>query len=1005
VAAAAVVSGEAGAKTDADGRFVLALAPGRWPLSVTAPGYQPAKVEIVVVEGRRTEVEVLLVLAGTFRETVEVVAPVGAVSDLPARLPVRPAEVVSVAGGGENIFRVLQTLPGVVGTDDFSSRMSVRGGGPDQNLTVMDGVEIHDPYRLFGLTSAFNPETVQEFELTAGAFSARYGDRLSSLLVVTNRAGSSRHALTGSAGVSLTDTNLVLEGRLPRSVGSWIVSGRRTYYDVFAERFTDSDLPSFNDLQGRLSFGLGGGRTLSVFGLRSREATDASFDLPEEAAEGAITTRSRNDLAALGFRTPLGKRGWARTTLSWYEKTDAFEFGGSFRNEQRRSNAPDVSGFDTANLGLTWESTVRDLAARQELGFSIGRSHLVEAGFEVHGLRTDLGFTIEGRRNETESVGSSLQGSLPSALDSSREDVRAGAWLQDSWQALPRLSVEAGVRVDRSGINDRTYLSPRLAATWALGGSTRLRGALGVHRQSPGYEKLVQSDYLLDLSSDGPLGLDSERARHAVLGLERDWSGGLLTRAEVYYKGFDRLILGRPETPEETAARVALYDFPPDLAWSVPTRREVTVYPSNEGSGYAWGFDLYAARRATSAQTRLTGWGSYAFGFAERTSYGRVYPFEYDRRHALSVVLDWRISRRFRFSAVGRLASGFPYTPVLGVVVAAAHDEADTDGDGNVDELVPQRDPSGLLVYEPDQGGIENLESARMPAYARLDARLTYTPGWGRGRVWFYVDAINVFNRTNAASMVSSLEHDPTSDRPRVVTEPGAGLPFVPSFGVHVDFTRPAWAKKIEGPAPTRRRGFAVGVQPLSSQGFGLQAIVALSPRFGLRGTVGLPTTVSFELEVTDTPWDVEMPVGSSSLRFDWAPKAGAFRVTGGLDFPRSPSELRAQPAATYDVGGATYDAADVGTLQGTASLRRVAPYAGVGWGRPVLGRRRFGVGVDLGFAFQGAPEVSLSATGRLASDPAFQQSLARETEDVAEVLQRWRVYPVLSLSLTFRLF
>ena len=74
-------------------------------------------------------------------------------------------------------------------TADFDSRIAVRGGGPDQNLTVMDGVEIHNPYRLFGLTSAFNPETVENFELTAGGFSPKYGDRLSSLLVVENRAG------------------------------------------------------------------------------------------------------------------------------------------------------------------------------------------------------------------------------------------------------------------------------------------------------------------------------------------------------------------------------------------------------------------------------------------------------------------------------------------------------------------------------------------------------------------------------------------------------------------------------------------------------------------------------------------------------------------------------------------------------------------------------------------------------------------------------------------------
>jgi len=1015
IANATVAAARGETKTDADGRFHLDLPPGLWRLEMTAPGYRPASVELTVGVAARAEVEVRLVPAMVFTERVDVEGPAVPPSDTPARIEVRPAEVLSVAGGGENVFRVLQTMPGIAGTDDFGSRLSVRGGGPDQNLTIMDGVEIHNPYRLFGLTSAFNPETVDSFELTAGAFSARYGDRLSSLVVVTNRAGSTQHAFTGSAGLSLTDANVILEGRLPKGDGSWIVTGRRTYYDLVAERFTDNDLPSFNDLQARVVFRLGERRTLSLFGLRSREDTDAAFDFEAQAAKGTIFTRSRNDLVAVAFRTPLGPRGWARTIASLYRTTDSFDFGGSFRDEERRSNAPDDSGYDTANLGVTWGSEVRDAALRQELGFALGRSHVLEAGFEVHRLKTDLGFTIEGRRDSTEASGSSLQGGtgLPDALDSARSDTRAGAWVQDQWQVHPRLSIEAGLRIDRSTINERTYLSPRLAATWGLAQDLRLRGAFGVHRQSPGYEKLVQSDYFLDLTSNGPLALDSERARHVVLGLERDWSRGFTTRAEVYYRGFDHFIVGRLETPAETAARVARYDFPADLAWSVPTKPMVTTFPTNEGRGEAWGFDVYVARRADSAETRLTGWGSYTFGFAERRNYGRVYPFDYDRRHALSLVLDYKLSRKLRFSAVGRLASGFPYTPVLGLVVAATPDAEDVDGDGNTDELVPQRDPSGLLMYQAARGGVENFGTARLPLYARLDTRLTYTPDWGRGRVWFYLDTINVFNRKNAGMITTSLEHDPGSDRPRIVNEPDGALPFIPSLGIHVDFSRPKTAKPKASEAPNeeappapapRRRGLAVGLRVLGSEGYGIDTVFALSRRFGLRGTVGLPTTITLDEEATATPYDLVVPLGASSVRLDVHPWAGRLRLSGGVAFPRGPYKLRAKEAATYDVGGVQYTAGEVTSLGGTASFRGAAPYVGVGWGSPVFGKGRFGFSLDVGVILQGEPEVALSATGSATLDPAFRENLARETEGVAEALRGWRTYPVISLSLAYRL-
>ena len=153
-----------------------------------------------------------------------------------------------MAGAIDNVFRPLDTLPGVASTGDFGSRLAVRGGTPDQNLTVMDGVEIHNPYRLFGLVSAFNPETVDRFELTAGGFGAAYGDRLSSILVVDNRAG--RPAFQGSTSASFTDGNVVVEGAAPGG-GSWLVTGRRTYYDLVANGVSDQDFPAFADQQGQ----------------------------------------------------------------------------------------------------------------------------------------------------------------------------------------------------------------------------------------------------------------------------------------------------------------------------------------------------------------------------------------------------------------------------------------------------------------------------------------------------------------------------------------------------------------------------------------------------------------------------------------------------------------------------------------------------------------------------------------------------------------------------------
>ena len=703
----------------------------------------------------------------------------------------------SVAGAGENIFRVLQTLPGVTFTNDFASRLAVRGGGPDQNLTVMDGVEIHNPYRLFGLTSAFNPEVVQNFELTAGGFSAKYGDRLSSILLVDNRAGTRSTALTGTATMSFTDGNVVAEGKLPgTSNGSWLVTGRRTYYDLVAERFVDADLPSFTDVQAKGVWESSKGLRITVFGLQSREGTDAQLDtedLGDDALEGErfdLKSSTHNDLAAIALSTPIGRRASSKTTVSWYRNNETLNFDGDLGNEGRRSNRPEKDAVALSDILFTRNLGIRDVAVRNETVVQATPSHLLELGLDSHSLRTDWTWRINGDRNTDQANGSSAQGGagLPSLLDSNRSTWRAGAWLTDKWTLTRRVQAELGVRIDWSGLADEVIASPRLATIVDVGRGFRLRAAGGLFTQSPGYEKLLQSDYFVDLSNADTIGLRSERATHGLLALERRMPGGLVARVEGYYKRFDRLLLGRLETPEETAARTSTYEFPADLAWSVPRAPLITSFPTNHGTGRAYGVDFYVARQATSASDRLTGWASYTWGKAETNAYGRTYAADYDHPHSLSLVANYRLSRLVDLGATVRVQSGFPYTPPLGVRVASDEDRDDLDGDGNKDELIPQRDKQGLLIWSADYGDLTNLKSGRLPIYARVDFRATFKPRWMNDRWQIYVEVMNLLNRKNSSAMETVLEYDPSSDRPRITTKPEDGLPLLPSLGLRFRF-------------------------------------------------------------------------------------------------------------------------------------------------------------------------------------------------------------------------
>ena len=274
------------------------------------------RVDLTVVAGM-SAIEIVLEVSPEFRESVTVSALGPRRPPAAPQIVLAPAAVQRVAGAGDNVFHALQTLPGVSATEDWGSRLSVRGGGPDQNLTVMDGVEIHNPYRLFGITSAFNPEITDHFELTAGGFGAKYGDRLSSILLVDNRQGTTTRRLAWSATSSFTDTNSSLEGKLPgRASGSWLVTGRRTYYDLIAERIAKMDFPGFQDVQAKGVWDPKPGHRLTLFVLRSRESADIKEedeDPDDIQVPVAIGKATRNDLAALSYSAPLGARASSRT--------------------------------------------------------------------------------------------------------------------------------------------------------------------------------------------------------------------------------------------------------------------------------------------------------------------------------------------------------------------------------------------------------------------------------------------------------------------------------------------------------------------------------------------------------------------------------------------------------------------------------------------------------------------------------------------------------------------
>lgn len=737
--------------------------------------------------------------APRYDETIQVVDSVtGGATSGPQSVTLRPLDVRDFAGGFENVFRTLAALPGVTGTDELGSRIAVRGGAPDQNLTVMDGIEIHNPFRLIvpsedlalvGLASAFNPDTVDRVEFFPGAFDVPYGDRLSSLLVVKNRDGSQAEAFQGTSSASLGDANLTVEGRLPRGIdGSWLVSARRTYLGLMAERVTSTVLPTFTDVQARATWAPRPGRRVSFVALTARERLRQSTAATADAGSTAATD---NALAGLTFETSLGGRGFSRTVASYSGFTDRLDaYERSFDNS-RGANTPDsITSGGLLQFQVHRQIEVNDFAVRQGLMFVPSARHWLDLGAELHVLDTGWVWNISGDRSLQQANASSIRlgAALPSRLDSSRQARRGGLWVKDRWQLGAHVVVEPGVRLDYSSMTGAVAVSPRLSAAVQLGHGWRLDGAVRRHAQSPGYEKLLQADYFVDLSADASRGLRAERAQQAVLGVQRALRGGVSARIEAYYKRSDDLVVGRVETEAERLARLAVYDVPASLWSSVPTSPQITTWPVNAGRGRAYGVEAHVSRLSGSS-TPITGWVTYSFSHAVRTDYSSTRPFDYDRRHGLTAAANVKVGPRLEVSLTGRARSGLPRTPVRGVRLSLIEDLADADADGNRQEFLPQRDASGAPVFQPDYGDVSLLNSARLPRFLRIDARLTYRPAWGGERWALFADVVNLLNTKNITQIDSTLAVDPGADRPRILeTAQDRGLPLFPSIGLRFWF-------------------------------------------------------------------------------------------------------------------------------------------------------------------------------------------------------------------------
>jgi hypothetical protein len=679
---------------------------------------------------------------------------------------VAPTAIRETAGGFENVFQVLQFMPGAAAIDDEAGKLAVRGSGPEHNIVVLDGVQIHNPYRFSELTSSFlNPSTAARVSLDASGLDAAHGGRLSSVTVIETRDGRRDRRLATAISMGLAAGDVLLEGRLPNSEsGSWWVTARGTYYRPIVNLFRSGVVPNFGDLQFKIASRPSRRTTLAVFGLVGRESTKGGDELSRR-----VEFQGNNRLGVVNLSWTPHSRLLSTTTVSGY--------------------AHDARDYDDSFSGLLppfeRRVSVHDFSARQRTTFAVSARHVLDAGVDVHDVRSSSRLASYRPGIFPRGLGPSVWGEQivypPSgAVDSRLARTQVGFWVQDRLPLGRRLSIEPGVRLDWNSFTEEYALQPRLRLVARFGAATAW-GGVATQTQTPSHESLQGLDYYHLSQSDGAT-LRNERSRQFVAGVEYPLGADLSLRVETYRRRFDRLLVQRLESDEQRAARLAPYEIPPDMPPDdVLLERRPTEYAESTGRGTASGIELVLQRNGR----RLSGWLGYSFSRTRREAHGYSFPFDFDRPHTLTAVANVHLSRRFRLSGTLLQASGFAITPVREEVLFTQTIRLD----GSWDPILrPARNRDGSLVMSPSalMRRLSLRNSDRLRPYSRLDLRVTYAT---LGRWEFYGEVINLLNARNY------LQGLPTPSLGRGADEPSEHHDNVyenferfPSFGVRVFF-------------------------------------------------------------------------------------------------------------------------------------------------------------------------------------------------------------------------
>jgi len=628
--------------------------------------------------------------------------------------------------GESDLLKAIQIQPGIKGGVEGSSGIFVRGGGAGENLFMLDDVPIYNVSHLYGFFSAFNSSAIKDIKLIKGCFPAKYGGRVSSVIDVRSRDGNNK-SINGEISIGMISSKFNLEGPIIKDKTTFNISARRSYLDLYSGALKDMDLMS-KDFPGYFFYDLNISLThklsqkdrvyLSVFKGKDNivNKSENTFSGTEsEAMKDYMKETSGwgNLISSLRWNHTFNNNVFINSTIAFsrYKYFASNSYGSIFKDT--------VYNMSILNdYSAEYNSDIYDIIIKSDFEYSFSNTHKFAfgAGNTIH--------TMNPGTNRYSMIDQEMDIKIDTSFSNKTLYVNeAFIYVEDEIRPFQKLFFTSGLRISGFLTDKENYVNaePRLSANYEVFPKLVIKG---------GYSRMVQYIHLLtssglslptDIWIPSLNGLEPLKSDQINVGLSLNLADKALVSIEGYQKWLNN-------TTDYRNGASLLLDFSP---WYQKT---------TQGNGSTKGIELSVEKQAG----KITGSINYTISAASRRfaslNNGKAFPFDYDRLHDFNISINYKLSKKWDFSALWIFGTGYPvtiqvekYTPALSVYTVIEH--------------------PFIIYYYP------SLNNLRLPAYHRLDLGIHYKKVGKIGEHLISLDIFNAYNRKNPINMYYWLNY------------------------------------------------------------------------------------------------------------------------------------------------------------------------------------------------------------------------------------------------------